>query len=882
MVDTIKFSEFTNGGDLEPNQTTVGLEAGTNTRFNNPFPLLPPGSTADRPAIAANMYYRLRFNTTIESYEYYSPIAMDWIQLEDSGDLVDAPFVIYKADATLPASFNLATLGDGILKQTVTAGIATPELADNGVDYYGPGFSGYFQQPIGVKDVNGNIVVQFTTAGALSVNYLDIQSGLTGATANLVAEGGDTDVGITIRTKGIAPIGFQTAATSNQYTFYSGSGFQHATSFSFPSTAVARTVTWPDASGTVAFTSGASGIVNPGLINQLGYYAAAGTTISGLAIVNNAGLLTDNTGLPGWVAYTGTGAPVLGTSPTITTPTIQTILGGLSNIVITFGDNVNSINYLQLNNSATGVPVTMEPIGGDTNIAMSYFTKGNGAHTFFTTASSGAFAFGTGTAYQHVTNFTFANTSATRTVTWPDADGTVAFTSGASGIVNPGLINQLGYYAAGGSTISGLTGANQAALTTDGSGVLTWVPMIAGQILIGTTSGAPVAAAINSGTNITVANGSGTITVNLSGVISPTLGGTGVNNGVNTLTLAGTLATSGAFASTFTMTGATNVTFPTTGTLATTATASGIVNAGSINQLAWYAANGSTVSGLATANNGVLVTSAGGVPSISSTLPASLAIPTPNISTSINDVNGNKIIGLMPAASAVNYLNIYNNATGTGIYLIAAGSDTNVNMLLSTQAAGVFTLQTTATVNQMTINTGSGYQHTTNWQFPTTAANQTLTVPDLTGTLALSGASQAVTFASVNFGGSTLSNYVQGTFTPVLTSTGGGTCTYTIQQGSYTRVGNRVHMNIWILLASGSLNPGSLTITGLPIASAQSCAFGVFAQSLAAGATTSIMAVTNSSTTITLSQYAAGTAGDLPVSNLTGTSQFIISGTYIV
>lgn len=48
----------------------------------------------------------------------------------------------------------------------------------------------------------------------------------------------------------------------------------------------------------------------------------------------------------------------------------------------------------------------------------------------------------------------------------------------------------------------------------------------------------------------------------------------------------------------------------------------GTVNSGNQNELAWYAANGTTVSGLTTANSGVLVTSAGGVPSISSTLPA--------------------------------------------------------------------------------------------------------------------------------------------------------------------------------------------------------------------------------------------------------------------
>lgn len=53
-------------------------------------------------------------------------------------------------------------------------------------------------------------------------------------------------------------------------------------------------------------------------------------------------------------------------------------------------------------------------------------------------------------------------------------------------------------------------------------------------------------------------------------LIAPTYGGTGVNNGANTLTLAGSLQTVGAFASTFTMTGVTGVTFPTSGTLATT------------------------------------------------------------------------------------------------------------------------------------------------------------------------------------------------------------------------------------------------------------------------------------------------------------------------
>lgn len=51
---------------------------------------------------------------------------------------------------------------------------------------------------------------------------------------------------------------------------------------------------------------------------------------------------------------------------------------------------------------------------------------------------------------------------------------------------------------------------------------------------------------------------------------------------------------------------------------------SGNVNPGLINQVAYYAATGSTVSGLATTSNATLVTSAGSVPSISQTLPTAV------------------------------------------------------------------------------------------------------------------------------------------------------------------------------------------------------------------------------------------------------------------
>jgi hypothetical protein len=54
-------------------------------------------------------------------------------------------------------------------------------------------------------------------------------------------------------------------------------------------------------------------------------------------------------------------------------------------------------------------------------------------------------------------------------------------------------------------------------------------------------------------------------------IISPTYGGTGVNNGTRTLTLAGNVTHAGVFTQSFTATANTSVTLPTTGTLATLA-----------------------------------------------------------------------------------------------------------------------------------------------------------------------------------------------------------------------------------------------------------------------------------------------------------------------
>lgn len=84
MVDTRKFSEFTVGGDMPNNTITVGLGTTGNTQYNNPWTFLPASTTGGRPPITPAIYYRLRLNLTTRLYEYFDPISFTWVSLNNS------------------------------------------------------------------------------------------------------------------------------------------------------------------------------------------------------------------------------------------------------------------------------------------------------------------------------------------------------------------------------------------------------------------------------------------------------------------------------------------------------------------------------------------------------------------------------------------------------------------------------------------------------------------------------------------------------------------------------------------------------------------------------------------------------------------------------
>ena len=122
------------------------------------------------------------------------------------------------------------------------------------------------------------------------------------------------------------------------------------------------------------------------------------------------------------------------------------------------------------------------------------------------------------------------------------------------------------------SPVNGGTGvANNAASTITISGSFGTTLTVTGTTAVTLpTSGTLVNTAVTTLSSLTSV---GTIATGVwnGTIITGTYGGTGVNNGSNTITLGGSFTTSGAFTTTLTVTANTNVTLPTTGTLATLA-----------------------------------------------------------------------------------------------------------------------------------------------------------------------------------------------------------------------------------------------------------------------------------------------------------------------
>lgn len=283
-IETIKFSEFISGGDLNPNEVIVGLDATStiNTSFTT-FPMLPPGTTADRPAAASTMYYRLRFNTTIESYEYYSPVLPGWIQLSDSEDVIG---IIGTANQVL-ANGTSGTLETGPVTLT------TPQ--DIGLFSAVQFNSVQFNSDTSILDHDGNVMVSFAPQAA-AVNHLVFTNGPLGISPSIMVEGDDATLNLGFYTKGGSQFDFFTTAT-NPVVFLTGPGYQHQSVFGFPISATTHTYIFPSASGTVCMLDSGASTPSNGFVpigNGTTFSAAALTAGTGVSITNGAASITIN------------------------------------------------------------------------------------------------------------------------------------------------------------------------------------------------------------------------------------------------------------------------------------------------------------------------------------------------------------------------------------------------------------------------------------------------------------------------------------------------------------------------------------------------------------------------------------------------------------
>jgi hypothetical protein len=382
MVDTIKFSQMTSGGDLANNDLTPGLQSGENVLFNNPWTFLPPGTTAQRPTPSAAINFRLRFNTEDQLYEYYDAVAGNWTQLQESAFTV-GPFITYTASASLPDAQNLGLLANGILKQSITAGVATLDIAVNGTDYYGPGF--VVRSADGGTGVNnGSLTI---TLGGGVLNYVLTSDSSGNATWQPLSSSGaittiDGDSGAATPTAGVVTLtGASTGLT------FTGSG----------STLTLGGVLSPVNGGT-GVNNGASTLTLAGSLSTIGAFTAAFTFIGNTGVTfPTSGTLATTSQIPSFpLSPTNGGTGV--SDPTAhgimvaegSSPMTPIVLGaGQVLIGTTSGDPVaaaiGSGTGILVGNASGAITVSLAPIATLTGLVN---TTGGSAAPVATTLSA--------------------------------------------------------------------------------------------------------------------------------------------------------------------------------------------------------------------------------------------------------------------------------------------------------------------------------------------------------------------------------------------------------------------------------------------------------------------------------------------------------------
>lgn len=433
------------------------------------------------PKLAAQQVWRMNENgDAIEAYTI---------------DNIPAPsnsfFITYGDDPSLENEQNLALLGDGLLKQTVSGGLATLALAIPGVDYLDPGvplgtmayqnannvsitggFAALTAGSVINSPVAGTDLVNKSYADSIAAGFIFKASCVLATTANLSTtyNNGASGVGATLTATGNGvltidgenPTLNSRVLVKNQNTTYQNGVYiasdlgsvgtpyilTRATDFDSPAEIVPGSIIFIQDGATQADTSfveteivisvGTSPILFTQFSQQYPLSMGNGGTSNSLVPVNNS-LVYSNASqmvllppqnsrvLTSSVAGLPTWATTLPANLTITTPLIDSIKDTNGNTIVTLSPVASAVNFITITNSATGINPGISVAGSDPDIAFNISAKGLFGIRFLTTALTQPMGITSGTAGQHTTVFNMANTAATRNVTFQDADGTLAY-----------------------------------------------------------------------------------------------------------------------------------------------------------------------------------------------------------------------------------------------------------------------------------------------------------------------------------------------------------------------------------------------------------------------------------------------------------------------
>jgi hypothetical protein len=350
----------------------------------------------------------------------------------------------------------------------------------------------------GIKDSSGNYLFEYDTAGALAVNHLKLISALTTNAPILTAAGTDTNIDIAITPKGTGALILDglTWPTSdgapNTFLFTDGSGNLAFTGASV-ATAIIGTANQVLANGTSgSMQTGNVTLTTPQDIAVTSIPTFAGLNLNGSTSGTLSLLATAITGTNTITFPAATGTVAL--TSQLPTPSALTRVDD-TNVTLTLGGSP-TVALLAATSLTLGWTGQLSLTRGGTNASL---VASNGG-IVYSTATAFAILSGTATANQVLLSGSSA-APAWSTATYPATT----------------TINQL-LYSSSANVITGLATANSAVLVTTSAGVPVFSgTMTDGQVIIGSTGATPVAATLTAGTNISIANASGTVTISATG-----------------------------------------------------------------------------------------------------------------------------------------------------------------------------------------------------------------------------------------------------------------------------------------------------------------------------------------------------------------------------